>query len=141
LAAALYVVIIAPIAVFRPRRYIAHKILGFIWVLAMGLLAGSSFAITENGRFSLIHLLSCLVLVSLVRGLRSIRQRLIVAHARHMRALYLQALLGAGGGTFLPDHSTSRLLFSQNPWLGFACMMGVCTVVILLWRRQAKRLA
>jgi uncharacterized membrane protein len=118
LAAALYVVIIAPIAVFRPRRYIAHKILGFIWVLAMGLLAGSSFAIAENGRFSLIHLLSCLVLVSLVRGLRSIRQRLIVAHARHMRALYLQALLGAGGVPFCQITPRADYCFHKTPGWG-----------------------
>ena len=143
LAVALYAVLIGPIAVFRPRRDITHKILGYSWVLAMALLAGSSFFITEirHGRFSLIHILSCLVLVSLVRGLWLIGQRGINAHARQMQALYLQILLGAGGFTFLPDRAMSRLFFSQNPWLGFACMMGVCTVVILLWRRQAKRLA
>jgi uncharacterized membrane protein len=64
-------------------------------VLAIALLAGSSLLIRELriGRFNLIHLLPCLVLVSLVRGLWLIGQRRIISHVRHMQALYLQALL------------------------------------------------
>jgi len=120
LAVALYAVLIGPIAVFRPRRDIAHKILGYSWVLSMALLAGSSFFITEirHGRFSLIHILSCLVLVSLVRGLWLIGQRGINAHVRQMQALYLQILLGAGGGYLFARSRYEQTVFFTKSVVG-----------------------
>ena len=62
----------------------------------MATLAVTSFFITKlrPSQFSAIHLLSILVLASLAIGLWLIRHRRIRAHAIHMQALYLQALLG-----------------------------------------------
>jgi uncharacterized membrane protein len=82
----------------------------------MALLAGSSFFITEirHGRFSLIHLLSCFVLVSLVRGLWLIGQRRINARARQMQAFYLQILLGAGGYLFARSRYEPTVFFTKS---------------------------
>ena len=92
------------------------------------------------GQFSAIHLLSILVLVNLARGLWLIRHRRIRAHAIHMQALYLQALLGAGLFTFLPGRMMSQMLFSQTPTLGFGCAVFVFGAVYWYWRRQILRL-
>ena len=114
----------------------------YFWVMAMATLAVTSFFITglRPGRFSAIHLLSILVLASLAHGLWLIRHRRIRAHAIHMQALYLQALLGAGLFTFLPGRMMSQVLFSQTPTLGFGCAVFVFGAVYWYWRRQILRL-
>ena len=102
IGAAVCAVGVGPLAVFRRRRDGWHKLLGYFWVVAMATLAVTSFFITglRPGQFSAIHLLSILVLVSLARGLWLIRHRRIRAHAIHMQALYLQALLGRACSPF-----------------------------------------
>ena len=113
-----------------------------VCAVGVGPVAVTSFFITglRPGQFSAIHLLSILVLVSLARGLWLIRHRRIRAHAIHMQALYLQALLGAGLFTFLPGRMMSRVLFSQTPTLGFGCAVFVFGAVYWYWRRQILRL-
>jgi hypothetical protein len=69
--------------------------------------------------------LSILVLVSVACGLWLIRHRRIRAHAIHMQALYVQALLGAGLLTFLPGRMMSLVLFSQTQTVGFGCAVFV----------------
>jgi uncharacterized membrane protein len=139
---AVFAVWIGPLAVFRRRRDGWHKLLGYFWVLALATLVVMSFFITglRPGQFSAIHLLSILVLVSLARGLWLIRHRRIRAHAIHMQALYLQALLGAGLFTFLSGRMMSQVLFSQTPTLGFGCAVFVFGAVYWDWRRQILRL-
>ncbi|MBT7224019.1 MAG: DUF2306 domain-containing protein [Marinovum sp.] len=142
IGAAVCAVGVGPLAVFRRRRDGWHKLLGYFWVVAMATLAVTSFFITglRPGQFSAIHLLSILVLVSLARGLWLIRHRRIRAHAIHMQALYLQALLGAGLFTFLSGRMMSQVLFSQTPTLGFGCAVFVFGAVYWYWRRQILRL-
>ncbi|MGJ8628186.1 MAG: DUF2306 domain-containing protein [Sulfitobacter sp.] len=94
------------IAIFSIRRGSkAHKILGWIWVIAMAMAALSSFWIHEirlAGPFSPIHLLSIITLVSLVTNIRAVRTKDIQAHQRGMKSLVFGALILAGMFTFLP---------------------------------------
>ncbi|MGC1496781.1 MAG: DUF2306 domain-containing protein [Sulfitobacter sp.] len=94
------------IAIFSIRRGSkAHKVLGWVWVIAMTVTALSSFWINEIqllGPFSPIHLLSVLTLYSLVMNVRAARARNIRAHQRGMKSLVFGALILAGAFTFLP---------------------------------------
>ena len=94
------------IAIFSIRRGSkAHKVLGWIWVIAMAMAALSSFWIHEIrliGPFSPIHLLSIITLVSLVMNIRAARAHNIRAHQRGMKSLVFGALILAGAFTFLP---------------------------------------
>ncbi len=53
-----------------------HRVAGWVWVLAMTYVATSSFGIRElaGGRFSLLHALSVVTLVSLVLGILAARR-------------------------------------------------------------------
>ena len=121
IGAAVFAVRVGPLVVFRLRRDRWHKPIGYFWVLAMATLAVTSFFISglRQGQFSPIHLLSILVLVGVACGLLSISYRRSRAHAIHLQALYVQAMLGSGLFTSLPGRMISRVLFSQTPTVGF----------------------
>jgi uncharacterized membrane protein len=90
-----------------------HKALGWIWVLAMVVAAVSSFWIMElrkGGGFSVIHLLSVWVLISLACAIWFIRRGNVRAHKRFMVGVLL-GIAGAGLGTLAPGRFVSQLLF------------------------------
>lgn len=67
-----------------------HRLCGRIWIALMVLTALSSFFIHEIrliGGFSLIHILSIVVLVSAFEIVRSARQRDFVRHQRVVKSL------------------------------------------------------
>jgi uncharacterized membrane protein len=87
-----------------------HRILGWIWVIAMGCVAISSFwisTIQQFGPFSLIHLLSVFTLASLVINVHAARMHNVKAHQRGMKSLVFGALLVAGAFTIFPG----RIMF------------------------------
>jgi len=97
-----------------PKGTLPHRVLGYAWVSAMLVVALSSFFINEYrwvGPFGPIHLLSCLVLVSLWRGVHHARQHDIRAHKRAMIILYCLGLLLAGAFTFWPGRIMHTVLF------------------------------
>ena len=76
-----------------------HRIIGYIWVALMAIVALSSFFIHEIrlvGAFSPIHLLSIFTLWSLYMAIRAAKDRRINAHRRWMQNLYVMALLITG---------------------------------------------
>lgn len=89
-----------------------HRALGYGWVAAMALAAGSSLGIRAfvPGSFSPIHLLSLYVLVGLPRLVLAARRGQIVRHRAMIRGIVSGGLLVAGAFTF-PFH---RLL---GTWL------------------------
>lgn len=118
-ACALPAIVLGPIALFRSRRDIWHKIAGRVWVTAMAGLAGTSLFIHEIrmfGLFSPIHILSLVTFVGLFFALRAVFRRDYAAHGRAMRTLYLLALIVAGVFTFGPGRRMSRL-FGGDPQL------------------------
>lgn len=98
--------VILTVAIFTLRRGSpAHRWMGWSWVILMGVVALSSFAINDIrtvGPFSAIHLLSVFVLVQLVLNVRAARARRVHAHAQGMKLLTLGALVIAGAFTFMP---------------------------------------
>ena len=99
----------------------AHRLLGYIWVVAMIIICVTSFSIKEVmptgrfGGFSPIHLLSIFALVQLARGIYFAKIRDIKRHRQCMQYTYFGGLVIAGAFTFMPG----RLLFKVmiEPWL------------------------
>lgn len=84
---------------------LGHRIVGYIWVALMVVVAVSSFFIHEIrllGLWSPIHLLSLLTLFGLWGALRSLRMGRYRRHGLIMMMLFVFALLGAGVFTLLP---------------------------------------
>ena len=100
----------------------SHRWLGRLWVLAMVVVAGSSFGIrgivpraTAYG-LSPIHLLSVFVLVQLARGVYFARKGDFSRHARSMKGVFIGGLVIAGAFTLVPGRLLYRVFLA--PWFG-----------------------
>lgn len=99
-----------------PKGTPAHRVVGWAWVMAMAVVALSSFGIHELriiGAFSPIHLLSVLVLVALWQAIRLARKGDIARHKRTMIRVYVLALLITGGFTLLPGRLMYRIFIGE----------------------------
>jgi len=95
----------------RPKGDALHRALGRSWGALMMLAALSSFGLHGmTGGFSIIHLLSALVLVMIPRGILQARRHDIAAHRRTMSLTYL-GLSVAGMFTLLPGRLLGTWLF------------------------------
>ncbi len=113
LAAVLPAVTIGVTQLLMTKGARIHKTLGWIWVLAMVVVAVSSFWIMElrkGGGFSVIHLLSVWVLISLACAIWFIRRGNVRAHKGFMVGTLL-GLAGAGIGAVMPRRFLTQLLF------------------------------
>jgi uncharacterized membrane protein len=93
------VVLLAGVKGSRP-----HRVLGWTWVLAMGLVAASSLfiRIVNHGQLSWIHLFTGWTLIALPMGVAFARRHRVAHHARTMTGLFIGGLVVAGLFTFLP---------------------------------------
>ena len=90
-----------------------HRWMGWTWVLAMVVVAVSSFWILElrkGAGWSVIHLLSAWTLISLACAIWFIRRGNVRAHKGFMVGTLL-GLAGAGLGALAPGRFLSVLLF------------------------------
>jgi uncharacterized membrane protein len=93
------VLALTPIMMWRKRGDDWHRLLGWIWSFFILLAAVISFVMTD-GRFSLIHILSVLVVVGVPVLVLSARRRDIDRHRGQARGFVIGALLIAGFFTF-----------------------------------------
>ena len=134
-AAALLAIVLGPFVILRHRRDRLHKAGGYVWVVAMLVVAISSFGITSFGvigPFSPIHLLSILALWSIYSGMRHIFAGRVEAHRQTFQGLYWRGLLIAGLVNFLPGRATNRSIFSETPEAGYL-VLGVGLALIFGW--------
>lgn len=141
--------LLGPLALYRKRRDRVHKITGYVWVLAMGMVALSSFWIHTFpmiGPFSPIHLLAIFALWSLYEGMRHVFAGRIREHQEVMRSLYWHGLLLAGAFNFLPGRVMNRMIFGDMPQLGYVVLAlglaGIFAHGVLGWvkrRAPARR--
>lgn len=92
-----------------------HKIIGRLWVLAMGLVAVSGLFIHEIrmfGGFSHIHFLSLLTLFFLYMGVRAARKKQIGRHQRIMIYTYFLGLIVTGFFTLWPGRLMHHILLA-----------------------------
>lgn len=95
----------------------AHRRLGWIWVVLMGLIAFTSLGIVSNwpliGPFGPIHGLSAFTLVTLPLAVMHARRGRIANHRSAMRALFFGGLVIAGLFTLLPGRLISHMVFGE----------------------------
>lgn len=106
--------VLTPIMMLRQRGDARHRLLGRIWVGAMFFAAVSSFWLrgANHGGFSLIHVLSVVVIIQAPIIYWSARTHNIKRHRRSVRAMVLGALLIAGFFTFPFERLLGNWLFS-----------------------------
>jgi uncharacterized membrane protein len=140
-AAAMISVCLGPFALYRQRRDLIHKTLGYIWVLAMLVVATTAFFIHSFavlGPFSPLHGFALLTFWSLWQGIRHIRLGQIRAHRATMRGLYWFGLIIAGLANFMPDRRTNEAVFGGNDSLGWI-VIGVGAVVLIAMAQNGRR--
>ena len=90
---------------FLKKGTMCHKIIGRLWVLAMGLVAVSGLFIHEIrmfGMFSPIHFLSLMTVFFLYLGVQAARKKQIKKHQRIMSYTHLLGLIITGFFTLWP---------------------------------------
>jgi uncharacterized membrane protein len=109
---------LTPVMLLRPRGDRLHRRLGWVWVTAMILTALITFTIrhTNNGNFSLIHILSAWTLIQVPVIAWTARTHNIKRHRRGVRAMVLGALLVAGSFTFPFNRLLGHWLFGTATW-------------------------
>jgi uncharacterized membrane protein len=93
-----------------------HRAVGYIWASIMLFIAASGFWINEIrmfGPFSLIHLLSVLVLVTVPLAVWHAHNHRVKRHRSMMISLYFFALIGAGIFTLLPGRIMHEVVFGR----------------------------
>lgn len=89
-----------------------HRLVGWVFVVAMAVTALSSAFITSNGHFSAIHLLSVLTIVTLPRAIILRRRGDIAGHRTAMLGLFA-GLAVAGAFTLMPGRMMNKVAFGQ----------------------------
>lgn len=110
LAVALLALLLGAFVLFRRKGTQSHKLLGRLWAVLMLIAAVSSFFIQARGRFSLIHVLSVVILVVIPYGVYLARSRQMHKHRKTMIAAYLSLCI-AGIFTLLPYRMLGQLVF------------------------------
>jgi uncharacterized membrane protein len=95
-----------------PKGTLPHRTLGWIWVIFMTTVAVSSLFMTGlNGNaYSLIHMLSGYVLISLPAGVIAARRHKVLVHQRAMTGMFLGGMVIAGAFTFFPGRLMWRVI-------------------------------
>ena len=101
------------VQLLAPKGTLPHRLLGWVWVIIMFVAAISSLFIRQinHGAFSFIHILSGLTIVALPMAVYAARRHKVAAHARHMRGVFLGALVVAGVLAFLPGRAMWNIFF------------------------------
>ena len=139
--AALLAFLLGPFVLWRKRRDIWHKRMGYVWVVAMAITALSSFAIADLrviGPYSPIHALSVYVLFGLWQNISAARAGRITAHRIGMQQMYVWALIVAGLFTFLPGRRMNAIVFGDAPLAGFLALSALASVAVL-WMLSPRR--
>jgi uncharacterized membrane protein len=113
-AAALAAIVLGLVQFIGHKGTVAHRLLGWCWVLLLAVVALSSFSITGvagPGRVSWIHGISAITICLLAAAVVSARRGRIRQHRSSMIGLYLGALLVTGAFTLLPGRIMGRVVF------------------------------
>jgi uncharacterized membrane protein len=112
--AALAALVLGAIQLVAPKGTLPHRVIGHAWAGLMLFIAIGSFWIAELrlwGRWSPIHLLSVLVIVTVPLAVWRAHRQEIRAHKRAMIRLYTLALVVTGLFTLWPGRIMHEVLF------------------------------
>jgi uncharacterized membrane protein len=110
LVAAVVAVVLGGMVLLGRKGTRQHRTVGWIWVTLMLVTALTSFFIQARDRFSWIHVLSVIVLVSVTTALVSARQGHIRLHKICMISTFA-GLVVAGAFTLLPYRMLGKMVF------------------------------
>ncbi len=113
LATALLSLVIGVAILLRRKGDIIHKNLGRLWAALMLFTAALSFLIQARGRFSLIHVLSVAVLISVPVGVMHIRSGRVKRHKITMLSTFA-GLAIAATFTLLPYRMLGQFVFGTK---------------------------
>lgn len=142
--AAVLALALGPFVIHRRRRDRAHRVTGYIWVVAMATVALSAFAIPAHGLRLLghlgpFHLFAVLALASLLRGMAAIWRRDAERHAAALRGLYWQGVAVAATLNFLPGRAVTRALFPDAPQAGlWVIALGAALLALVALRQRIR---
>ncbi|QWG21152.1 DUF2306 domain-containing protein [Bradyrhizobium sediminis] len=114
--AALAAFALGAVQLAAPKGTLPHRTLGWVWVVLMLVISGSSFlihGIKMWGPWSPIHLLSVLTPITLVMAVLAARAHRVRAHRIAMISLFAGALLLAGLFTLLPGRIMHDVVFGS----------------------------
>lgn len=112
--AAMAAFLLGAVQIAAPKGTIPHRAFGWIWVLLMAVVAGSSFlihTIRSWGDWSPIHILSVVTLLALPGAVLHARRHRVAAHRRAMLILFVAALGIAGAFTLAPGRIMHEVVF------------------------------
>ena len=145
--AAVLALILGPIALYRRRRDRTHKVVGYVWVTAMAVLAVGSFLIPSHFTpigIGPLHGFAILTLWSLWARIKAAIARDIGRHEAILRSLYSNGLIIAGAFTFLPGRTLNQMLFgapSHWGWLVITALLSMVAARVFLPRLRQWRMA
>ncbi|RBI85617.1 hypothetical protein DRV85_07745 [Rhodosalinus halophilus] len=114
--AAIAALLLGAVQLAAPKGTLPHRALGYAWAVLMLYIAIGSFWISELqlwGRWSPIHILSVLVIVTVPLAVWRAHRHQVRDHKRGMIALYALALVVTGLFTLWPGRVMHAVLFGS----------------------------
>jgi uncharacterized membrane protein len=92
-----------------------HRLVGRIWVGLMLYVSVTSFWIREirDGRFSLLHILSVITIVSVLRGIHAARKGNLPSHVGNMSGSWVGLLVAGGFAVGVPDRDIPQFVLTD----------------------------
>ena len=114
--AALADFVLSGVQIAAPKGTLPHRTLGWVWVVLMLVISGSSFLIHGIklwGPWGPIHLLSVFTPIMLMVGVVAARRGRVRAHRITMISIYAGALILAGVFTLVPGRLMHAVVFGS----------------------------
>lgn len=129
--AALFVLAVGPVQIFRRRRDRIHRTMGYLWVAAMYYVCVSSFWIVSEGHFTWLHGLSAFTMVTVTLGLISAIRRNIRSHLGNMIGSYIGICVAFIFAVSVPGRSIPQLLAEDASTAVYVAGLVVLSVVVV----------
>ena len=138
-ATALIALCLGPVVLYRKRRDIWHKVIGYVWMLGMVVTAITSFWIREImaiESMSPVHVFAFLNLGTVVFAIWAVRRGNIIAHKQALSNLYYFGIWGNFIVNFMPNRTIPKMLFDGGTWLTFGMAATMIISLIMIVRLQ-----
>jgi uncharacterized membrane protein len=100
-----------------PKGTLPHRTLGWIWVVLMLIISGSSFflhGLRIWGEWSPIHMLSIATPIALISAVSAARHHRVPSHKYTMISIFIGALVIAGVFTLVPGRLMHTVFFAAK---------------------------
>jgi len=119
---------LGPVALWRRRRDLVHRVVGYVWVLSLAGAAVGSLAIPSHFTpigLGPIHLLSVYALWGLVVAMSAIWRGDVKTHRLTMQGIYVRGVALAGAFNFQPGRTMQQALIPGAEPVGYAIIAAV----------------